>query len=95
MPVLHAKIDDLRLPQQQIFLRFKRVLHHALIAPPVGLRAQRPDGGALAAVEHAVLDAGFIRGLCHLAAEGVELAHEMALACAADGGVAGHVAHRV
>ena len=95
MPVLHAKIDDLRLAQQQIFLPLKRVLHHALVAPPVGLRAQRPDSGALAPVEHPVLDAGFIRRLCHLAAEGVELAHEMALSRAADGGVAGHIAHRV
>ena len=58
MPVLHAKIDDLRLTQQKIFLPLERVLHHALVAPPVGLRAQRPDGGTLAPVEHAVLNAG-------------------------------------
>ena len=57
-PVLHAKIDDLRLTQQKIFLPLERVLHHALVAPPVGLRAQRPDSRALAPVEHAVLNAG-------------------------------------
>ena len=46
------------LTPQEIFLPLERVLHHALVAPPVGLRAQRPDGGALAPVEHAVLNAG-------------------------------------
>ena len=59
------------------------------------LRAQGVHGRALAAVEHAVLDAAGVRRAAHLAAEGVELAHEMALARAANGGVAGHVAHRV
>ena len=49
-------------------------------------------GRALAAVEHPVLDAGLIGRARHLAAERVELAHKVALARAADGGVAGHVA---
>ena len=53
------------------------------------------DSGALARVEHAELYAGLVRIDAHLAAERIELAHEMALARAANGGVAGHVAHRV
>ena len=87
--------DDLRLLDAQMRLRLQRVLHDLLIAPPVRLRAQGVDGGTLAAVEHPVLDAGLIRRARHLAAEGVKLAHEMALARAADGGVAGHVPHGV
>ena len=66
------------------------MLHDLLIAAAVRLRAQRPHGGALAAVQKAILDAGAVGGLCHLAAERVQLAHKMALTRAADGGVAGH-----
>ncbi len=71
------------------------MLHDLLIAAAIRLRPQRPDRGPLAAVQKAVLDAGAVGGLCHLAAERVQLAHKMALARAADGGVAGHIAHRV
>ena len=86
---------DLRLLDAQVRLQLERVLHHGLILPPVGLRAQRVYGRPFAAVEHPVLDAGLIGRARHLAAERVELAHEMALARAADGGVAGHVADGV
>ena len=71
------------------------MLHHGLILPPVGLRAQRVHGWPFAAVEHPVLDAGLIGRARHLAAERIELAHEVALARTADGGVAGHVADGV
>ena len=50
---------------------------------------------ALAQIQHTVLDTGLVRGLCHLAAQGVQLPDQMALAGAADGGVAGHIAHGV
>ena len=64
------------------------------VEPAVGLGARRPDGGALAAVEHAELDAGLVGDEAHEAAEGVDLADDLALADAADGGVAGHAADR-
>ena len=86
---------DLRLLDAQVRLQLERVLHHGLILPPVGLRAQRVHGRPFAAVEHPVLDAGLIGRARHLAAERIELAHEVALARAADGGVAGHVADGV
>ena len=95
VPVLGAQVDDLRLPQLQVRRLFERVLHDLLIEPPVGLRAQRPDRRALAAVEHPVLDARAVGRAAHLAAQRVELADKVALARAADGGVAGHVAHSV
>ena len=71
------------------------MLHHLLVAPPVGLCAQGVNRRTLAEVQHAVLDAGLVRGLGHLAAERVELAHKVPLARTADGGVAGHVADAV
>ena len=71
------------------------MLHHLLVFPAVGLGTQGPDGGTLAPVEQPVLDTGLVRGLAHLAAQRVQLPDEMALSGAADGGVAGHIAHRV
>ena len=93
--VLRLDGDDLCLLDAQVRLQLERVLHHGLILPPVGLRAQRVHGRPFAAVEHPVLDAGLIGRARHLAAERVELAHKMPLARAADGGVAGHIADRV
>ncbi len=66
-----------------------------LIAPPVGLRAQRMNGGAFPEVQHPVLDAAGVRRLSHLSAERVQLPHQMALARPADGRVARHIADRV
>lgn len=59
------------------------------------LRAQGVHRRPFAEVQHPVLDAGFVRRAGHLAPQGVQLPHEVALARAAYGRVAGHVAHRV
>ena len=48
------------------------------------------DGRPLAGVEHAGLDERVVDGAAHFAAERVDLADEMPLARAADGGIAGH-----
>ena len=85
----HKKI---RFRKIEYNVKKERVLHHGLILPPVGLRAQRVHGRPFAAVEHPVLNAGLIGRARHLPAERIELAHEVALARTADGGVAGHVA---
>ena len=69
-------------------------LHGAPIELAVGLGARPLDGRPLAAVEDAELDAGRIGGARHHAIERVDLAHEMALAQAADCGIAGHLADR-
>ena len=93
--VFNADLNDLGLLHGEAFLHFKSVLHELLVETPVRLRAQRIDRRALPAVQEPVLDAGAVCDLRHLAAERVELADEVALARAADGGVAGHIAHRV
>ena len=95
MAILAADLRDLRLPQRQVGLQLQRVLHDLLVFSAVGLCPQRPDGGALAPVQHPVLDARLVRRPRHLAAQRVQLPHQMPLARAADGRVAGHVAHRV
>jgi hypothetical protein len=60
------------------------------VAVFVGLRPGAPDGGALAAIQHAELDAGGVGGQAHQAAEGVDLADHLPLGQPADGGVARH-----
>ena len=95
MAVRRADGHHLALPDGQMGLLLQRVLHHLLVLPAVRLGPQGPYGGPLAPVQHPVLDTGPVGGLCHLAPQGVQLPHQMALAGAADGGVAGHVAHRV
>ena len=69
-------------------------LHRRRVELAVGLRAGAADGGSLAAIEKPELDAGRIRDPSHQAIEGIDLAHEVTLAEAADRGVAGHRADR-
>ena len=95
MAVRQAKLRDHGLLEIKMLLPLKRALHILLIAPPVGLRAEGVDSGALAKVQHPVLDARAVGGLCHFPAQRVKLPHQMALARAADGGVAGHIADGV
>ena len=95
LSVLHAQIHHFRLTYPEMILLFQRLFHHFLIMPPVRLRTQGIDGGPLAPVEHPVLDAGLVGGHAHLSAHGIQLPHQMALAGASDGRIAGHVAHTV
>src|SRR5690606_39298272 len=53
-----------------------------------GLRPGRPHGRALGAVERAELDARLVRGQRHGAAQRIDLLDQVALADAADAGVA-------
>ena len=94
-PVFGEDFRHLRLAHPQVFLELQGVLHHLLVAAAVRLGPEGPHGGTLAPVEHPVLDAGPVGGLCHLAPQGVDLPHQVPLAGAADGGIAGHIAHRV
>jgi hypothetical protein len=69
-----------------------RGLHRLAIKFAVGLGAGALDRGAFAAVQNPELDAGFVGNAAHQPVESVDLAHEMALAEAADGRIAGHFA---
>ena len=93
--IFGADINDFGLFQAQPFLLLQSVLHHFLVAAAVRLCTQGVDSRAFAAVQQPVLDAGFVGCAGHFTAQGVQFAHQMAFAGAADGGVAGHIAHRV
>ena len=94
-PILCQHRHDLSLLQLQMFLKLQGVLHVLLIFPPVCLSPKGVDCRALAPVEHPVLDAAVICRHAHFAAQGVQLPNQVTLAGAADGRIAGHVAHRV
>ena len=94
-PILRENFRDLGLLELQIFLHFQGVLHIFLVAPPVRLGAQRVNRRPLAPVQHPVLDAACVCGQTHFAPQSVQLPDQVALAGAADGGVAGHIAHGV
>ena len=66
-----------------------------LVALAVGLDAGAAHRGALAGVEHPIVDRGVIRGARDQAVEGVDLADQMALAEPAHGRVARHRADLV
>ncbi len=61
----------------------------------VHLRPRRPHGGTAAGIQQAELDADGVGHFAHDAAQGVDLAHQVALGDAADGGVAGHLRDQV
>lgn len=70
------------------------MLHHLLVLPggPPGPVRTRQRG--LAPVEQSVLDAGLVGGRASLP-PGRPGPGQVALACPPDGGIAGHITHRV
>ena len=77
----------------------RRVFQHGadggLVQRAVGLRARGLHRRAFAGVQGAELDAGAVGGARHEAAQGVDFAHQMAFANAADGRIAAHRAEGV
>ena len=92
---LGQKLHHLALPQQQAGGFLQTALHALLIAPPVRLDARRVQRRALSPAQHAKLQGGLVGRLGHLAAQRVNLPHQLALGRAPDAGIAGHVAHTV
>ena len=93
--VLREDVGDLSLLEPEVLLTLQGALHDLLVFPPVGLGPQGPDRRSLSLVEHPVLDAGRVGRPGHLASQGVQLPDQVALSRAADGGITGHIAHRV
>ena len=79
----------------EVGLGFEDLAHFEAVGLLVALGAGRPDGGAARGVEQAELDADGVGDFGHDAAEGVDLADEVSLGDAADGGVAGHLRDEV
>ena len=74
----------------EILCIFECLLHDALIEEFIRLHPQGMHRRPLARIQQAALDGCPVRCNPHLPAERVDLAHEMALAGAADGRIARH-----
>ena len=68
----------------------KRLLHGGCIKLAVGLGARPAHRWPFAAIEKAELNARRVRHSAHQAIERIDLAHQVAFAEPADGGIAGH-----
>ena len=88
-------VCDCVLPEAQAGRGVERLLQNALIGVAVHLGACGAHGRALAHVQGAELDARRIGPEPHHAAQGVDLAHHVALGQAADGRIAGKIAQAV
>ena len=84
------QIVGLGLDHREIGGAGDRPLHRRGVELAIGLGARPAHRRALAAVEHAELDAAAIGHAPHQPIERVDLAHQMALAEPADRGIAGH-----
>ena len=91
-PALQDQVVHPLLEQVQARLLLQGAAHERLVELAVGLGAGGAYRRPLAGVEDAPLDTGGVRGPGHEAAQGVDLPHQVALADAADGRVAGHLA---
>ena len=90
----HQVINGL-LEEPQDGLVLQPVPNGRLVEDAISLCPCRAHGRALAAVEDAELDAGFVGRRGHGTAQRVHLLHEVSLADAADAGVAAHLPQRL
>src|SRR6218665_1795615 len=87
----HQVIHGL-LEQPQPGLVLQPAADRGLVQQAIGLRARGPHRRAFGTVENAKLYAALVRGQRHRATERIHLLDQMALANAANGGVAAHLA---
>jgi hypothetical protein len=83
------------LPHLEVRDVLHRVFHRRAVAGAVALRAGRAHGRTARGVQRLELDRRAIRDGAHGAAERVDLANEVSLRGAADGGIARHLPDRV
>jgi hypothetical protein len=82
------------LEQRQVGLVFEARPNGLLVQQPIGLRPGRAYCRALAGIEDAKLDSGFVRRQRHGAAQCVDLLDEVSLADTADRRIARHLPQR-
>ena len=80
------------LKNPQIGLILQHAANRGFVQNAISLRPRGAHCWAFARIQNAELDACFVRGQCHGAAQGIDLLHQMAFANAADRGVAAHLA---
>ncbi len=93
--VVEEDVGDFGLLDEEVGLLLEELAHADAVEGLVALGAGAPDGGAAGGVEEPELDAGGIGDFADDAAEGVDLADEVAFGDAADGGVAAHLGDQV
>ena len=91
VPVLDDDTLDAALTHRQVCGGLKDALAARTIRRLIGLRAPGANRGTLARVKKPELDSSLINRQAHLAAQRIHLAHQVALADAADRGIAGHL----
>ncbi len=89
-PGFKEQVVDASLEHGQSGLGLDGAADEAAVEVAVGLAAGGAHRRPLAGVEPPPLDAGRVRGARHHPAQRVDLAHQVALADAADGGIAAH-----
>ena len=92
---LDDQVVDRLLEEPKVGLVLQAGADRLAVENAIGLRAGRADGRALARVEDAELDAGFVGRRRHRAAERIDLLDQVALPDAADRRVARHLAERL
>jgi hypothetical protein len=93
--VINDQRRDFRLLNVEVRLAFKNLLHPYAILLLVALRARRPHGRPARRVQQAELNSYRVGDLAHYAAQRVDLAYEVTLRDAADGGIARHLRNQV
>ncbi len=89
------QIRHFRLLDLEIGLRLQHFFHLQPVGLLVALGAGGPDSGAAGSIQQAELDADCVRNFSHDAAEGVDLANQVAFSNAAHGWIAGHLGDEV
>src|SRR5690606_14014338 len=88
----HHESRNRSLHGEQRLVLLEERADRAPVQTAIALRARRPHGRPLAAVQHSELERGEVRCATHDSTKGIHLAHHRALGNAADCGVAVHLA---
>ena len=91
----NQKVDDFTLDHVDVCGGSDRFLHAKPVEGTVALAARTLHRGAPGAVEKPELNTGPVGNASHESVQGIDLPNQVALADAADGGVAGHLANTV
>ena len=92
-PAVRGAVEGggLTLDNGEVWLRRQQRLNGIAIQLAVRLRARAAHGGTFRAVQQFKMDTGGVGRFAHQPVQRVDLPHQMALADAADGGVARHL----
>ena len=91
----NSKVRDFRLLDEQIRRALQRAAHQCPVKRLVFLRPGRPDGRTSAGIQQSELNSRLVRNEAHDAAQCVDLANQVALRDASNGGIARHLRDQI